>query len=156
MSENRNIWMWVAAALLCTTIGAGYTALNYQSQLTRLRDQYDGLLTDLEALHGSLEELTIKINMKIDYGNGTVSWHNATRVPLNTDLFTATQLIADIEYTTGEYGKFIEEIDGVGGDPNTYWTWNHYEEGAWQFGPVASDAWILHNGDTVSWVYSGF
>jgi len=46
----------------------------------------------------------------------------------------------------------------VGGDPNTYWVWNYYDEesGEWEYGPVACDAWVLHDGDIVSWTYAGF
>lgn len=151
MTNGRNLWMWVAAALLCTTIAASYMAVNYQSQAEQLKKDYEALLEDID-------DLTIRINMKIDYGGGNIVWYNDTRVPLDANLLTATQVVASVEYSTGEYGAFVNKIDDVGGDPNTYWLWYYFDQdtGGWEFGPVACDMWILHNGDLVSWVYSSF
>ena len=150
--------MWAAAALLCTTIASSYVAVSLQSEVRRLKNEYDDLLEDVESLQGDLEDLTIRVDIKMNYGNGTVVWHNGTRVPLNADLLTATKMISSVEYSTGEFGAFVEKIDGVGGDPNTFWLWSYYDHdsGGWEYGPLASDAWVLHNGDVVSWDYSGF
>ncbi len=149
MAESKNIWMWAAAALLCTTIGASYFALNYQSQNVKLQDDYAALLTDVE-------DLTVRINMKIDYGDGNVVWFNDTRVPLDVTLLKALELFSEIEYTTSEYGAFVTKVDGVGDDPTKFWLWFFYEAevGSWAYGPSAADFWILHDGDVVSWVYA--
>lgn len=143
--------MWATAALLCTTIAASYTALNYSSQAGRLRSDYQVLLHELEGL-------TITIDLKIDYGEEEAVWHNGTRVPIGADLLTATRLISDVESQTGEFGDFITKIDGVGGDSDRFWLWYYYdgEAGGWQYGPVGSDQWVLHDGDVVSWEYSSF
>jgi hypothetical protein len=69
MAESKNIWMWAAAALLCTTIGASYFALNFQSQNVKLQADYDALLADVE-------DLTISIDLLIDYGDGNVVWRH--------------------------------------------------------------------------------
>lgn len=149
MAESKNIWMWAAAALLCTTIGASYFALNYQSQNARLQADYEALLADVE-------DLTINIDLFIDYGDGDIVWLNDTRVPLDINLLKALELLAEIEYTTGEYGAFVTRVDGIGDDPTKYWLWFWYDTEAesWAYGPSASDFWVLHDGDVVSWVYS--
>ncbi|MGD2201310.1 MAG: hypothetical protein PVJ38_06755 [Candidatus Bathyarchaeota archaeon] len=151
MTEVRNIWIWATAALLCTTIAASYLALNYRTENTRLKEDYQAVLEDVE-------ELTVTVDMKLDYGNGTVQWYNATRVPLEADLLKATQLIAEIEYTTGDLGALVNEINGVEGDPNNFWIWHYYDEdtSSWEYGPTGCNAWILHDGDIVAWVYSSF
>jgi len=151
MVDGKNIWMWAAAALLCTTIASSYLALNYQAQTVQLREDYDALLEDMD-------ELTISINLKIDYGGDNVVWHNDTRVPLDVNLLTATQLLASVEYTTSDLGAFVTEIDDVGGDANTYWLWHYFDEdtGGWEYGPSGADQWVLHNGDTVSWIYTSY
>ena len=151
MAESKNIWMWVAAALLSTTIGASYLALNYQYQYTRLQEDYEALLVDVEGL-------TITIDMMIDYGDGNAVWLNDTRLPLDVNLLKALELLADIEYTTGEYGAFVTKVDGVGDDPTKSWLWYWYDTDAeiWDWGPSAADSWVLHDGDVVSWEYSAF
>lgn len=151
MANGRNVWVWATAALLCTTLASSYLALNYQSQKARLQEDYEELLQDVE-------ELTITINLKIEYGEGNATWHNATRVPLDANLLTATRLVAPVDYTTSEFGAFVNEIDGVGGDDNAYWLWHYFDEdaGAWEYGPSGADQWVLHNGDTVSWIYTTF
>lgn len=151
MNENRNIWMWAAAALLCTTIAASYMAVNYQFQVGQLQRDYNALLEDID-------ELTIRVNIKIDYGGGDVVWFNDTRVPLDASLLTATQIVASVDYSTSEFGVLVNEIDDVGGDANTYWLWYYYDadSGSWEYGPVGCDNWVLHNGDIVSWAYTSF
>lgn len=158
MSNLKNVWMWIAAALLCTTIASAYLALNYQSQLQKQDELYQQLLSDVNQLQGSLDVLTIMVDIKIDYGNDTIIWYNETRVPLNIDLLSATHMITEVEYSTSEFGIFVTGINKVGGDADKFWLWYNFEENTyeWQYGLVASDAWILHDGDIVSWVYSGF
>lgn len=150
MNEKR-IWMWATAALLCTTIAASYAAINYYSQAESYEKDYQSLLEDLEGL-------TILISMKIEYGNGTVAWHNDTRIPLDSTLLTASQILASVDYSTSELGAFVNEINYVGGDPQTYWLWNYWDtdEEGWEFGQVGCDQWVLHDGDTLSWIYTTF
>ncbi len=173
MAETNNIWMWAAAALLCTTIGASYFALNYQSQNVKLQADYTALLEDIEvamsyqsqnamlqadydALLEDVEVLTVSINMRIYYADDNVVWLNDTRVPLDINLLTALELLADIEYTTSEFGAFVTKVDRVGDDPTKYWLWFWYDTDAesWAYGPSAADFWVLHDGDVVSWEYT--
>jgi hypothetical protein len=149
MAESKNIWMWAAAALLCTTIGASYYALNYQSQNTKLQADYEALLEDVE-------DLTISINMMVDYGDGNVVWLNDTRLPLDINLLRALEILAEIEYTTSEYGAFVTKVNGVGDDPTKFWLWFWYDTEAesWAYGPSASDFWVLRDGDVVAWEYT--
>jgi hypothetical protein len=149
MAESKNIWMWTAAALLCTTIGASYFALNYQSQNVKLQADYETLLADVE-------DLTISIDLLIDYGNDNVVWLNDTRVPLDINLLRALGLLADIEYTTSDFGAFVTKVDGIGGDTNKFWLWFYYDTEAesWAYGPSAADFWVLHDGDIVAWEYT--
>jgi hypothetical protein len=109
-----------------------------------------------EALVADLDEFTIKVDIKLDYGNGTVVWYNETRVPLDASLLKATSLVADLETLEKGLGVLVTSINGVEGSPSVFWLWAYLEEGAWQYGPVGADQWILHNGDTVAWTYATF
>lgn len=151
MNKDRDVWMWVAAAFLCTTIAASAFALNYRSQLVRSQKDYEALL-------GDVNDLIILVNLRIEYGDDRAVWHNGTRVPLGANLLMATQLVASVDYSTSDYGAFVTKIDEVGGDPDKYWLWYYYDfdSGEWEYGLVGCDAWVLHDGDVVSWVYSSF
>ncbi|MBS7635154.1 hypothetical protein KEJ34_06675 [Candidatus Bathyarchaeota archaeon] len=145
----RDGWMWAAGFLLCTTLAASLAAFNYYNQAEAYRRDYEELLRELESL-------TIIVNLKIDYGNGTVLWYNKTRLPLDSNLFNSTMKVAMVEYIIGEYGVFVTKINGVGGDPNRFWLWYYLDpdKEEWILGPVACDRWKLRNGSILAWVYS--
>ena len=154
MSERNNIWIWVSAALLCTTITAGYLALNSQSKLVGLQADYDTLVESVESMQGSLADLTILIDMRINYGEENIVWYNSTRVPLNSNLLEATEIVTSVDYTLSDYGAIVNEIGSVSGDEGFFWLWYTYEECDWQLGMVGADTWSLKDGDIVAWEYT--
>ena len=146
---DRNPWIWSTAILLCVAISLSYLVVNEHGRAEMYRQRYEETLEELEGL-------TIVVDILIDYGNGTAVWFNGTRIPLGADLLTATEMVADVEYFEGEYGAFVTAINGVGGEENRYWLWYYLKDGCWEMGPVACDAWILHDGDVVAWRYTSF
>lgn len=146
MSEQT--FKLAAAALLCTTILAGALAFQYNGQLQAVEHEYELLLDELE-------ENTAVISITVDYGNETVTWFNDTRLPLGTNFLNATGMISELELQSSEWGIFVVSIDGVGGDANSFWLWDYYDEG-WQMGPVGADQWTVHDGDVLSWTYTSF
>ncbi len=146
MSEST--YKWAAALLLCTTIASGAAALYLNNRLNALETDYDRTLSELE-------EFTATVDVKIDYGNGTVAWFNGTRIGAGESLLNATRRVAEIDYTMYEFGVFLNTVNGVGGDPDKYWLWSYIDDG-WQSGMVGADQWRLHDGDTVAWTYTGF
>jgi hypothetical protein len=100
----------------------------------------------------------MSVNTKYDYGNGTVKWFYSTRVPLNATLLTVSKIDVDVKYSQSDLGAFVASINGVAGDFHHYWAWSYYDEGSrtWVSGPVGSDKWVLHNGDSVAWTYTVF
>ena len=146
MSEQT--YKLAAAALLCTTILAGVLAFQYNGQLQAVEHEYELLL-------GELEDNTAVISIRVDFGDDTVTWFNDTRVPLGTHFLNATGIVSELELQSSEWGVFVTSIDGVGGDANSFWLWDYYDEG-WQMGPVGADKWIVHDGDILSWTYTSF
>jgi len=146
MSEQT--FKLAAAALLCTTILAGALAFQYNGQLQAVEHEYELLLDELE-------ENTAVISIRVDYGDETVTWFNDTRVPLGTNFLNATGMISELELQSSEWGIFVVSIDGVGGDANSFWLWDYYDED-WQMGPVGADQWTVHDGDVLSWTYTSF
>ena len=154
MAEKSG-WMWVSAGLICGLIVTAYFTAYYYGEYTRYEGLYRATLKDLEAL-------TMQVKILIDYGNGTRRWHNNTRVPLGFSLLNATLTVAKVDYSFMEFGgklyAWVKAINGVGGSPNKFWFWYYWNSTAskWESGPIASNAHILHHGDTVSWVYTQF
>lgn len=148
MALGKQFWMWTSAFFLCTTILGLYASIIYYEQAESAKGNYEGLLRDLI-------DLTTVIDVKIDYGNGTVVWYNNTMTPMNSSLLTATLRITKVEYSIGEYGAFVYSINGLKGDSNHFWIWSYFDKKKddWIPGPVACDKWMLHNGDIISWTY---
>jgi hypothetical protein len=144
-------------------------ALKMQENVTRedfepLLMEFNDLLTSLaakglESLVG--ETITIKVNLCIDYGNGTREWHNVSTSPGIT-LFDLTQQVAQIEYDyypTMEPGHVLmKTINGVAPAEGKYWLWYYWNENSnqWIFGQVGCDAWTLKDNGTYRWIYKGW
>lgn len=150
LSENN--LKWVSVLLLCTTIVAGAFGLYKNQQLINLSQEYQKTLDDMQ---GTLDDYTVTVNIKLDYGDGTVEWYNDTLLSLGESLLNATLRVVDVKYQESDYGAFILTINEVGEDLNSWWLWSYYDDG-WQSGMVGADQWTLHDGDIVSWTYTTF
>ena len=152
MSNKNNVWMWASAALLISTILMGYYALDYQYRLNSLQADYDLLYEGVSAMQGSLDDLTILVDLKIDYGD-IIVWYNETRVPLNSKLLDAMELLLPLNYTTSDFGVMINEINSVGSDSSYFWLWYYYDNG-WQFSFEGVQQYTLKDGDIIMWEYT--
>jgi hypothetical protein len=139
-----------------------YTAL--VKKYNKLLDNYTQLFNEYQAekenYTQTLEEyenLTMRVNICIDYGNGTAQWYNDTLIPLGYDLLKATQLVAVVNYTYWETYQacFIDAINGVWNTDTWFWMWLKWntENREWEYGPVSADQYILSKGETVMWRY---
>ena len=144
-------WKWVTAIFLCAIIGVGGLSLHYYNQLEKVTKNYETVLREIE-------ELTILVDIRLDYGNESTIWFNSTRLPLGASLLNATEKIAQIESSETDFGVFVLSINGVGGEDGKFWLWDYYDSdlGEWTYGPVGADKWILHEKDQVSWKYTSF
>jgi hypothetical protein len=130
--------------------------------------EYYGLfsLSALREQELSISEVTtLSVNIEIDYGNGTVEWHNKTSVPSGSTLFQLAQNLTTIKYTyyaLSEPGHvLIDSINNVSSyTDSSYawgysWIWYHWNdnEEKWIGGMVGCDAWLLENGGAYKWNY---
>lgn len=145
MMSNQNV-KWIIAALLCTNIVTGLYLIFQNNQLNSLREEYQKARDELEIFSAT-------IDLMIDYGNGTVTWYNDTRIIPGESLLSVTNKIAQVEYTESEFGAFINSINGVEGGMESFWIWNYYE-GSWKMGLTGAEKKYLHEGDIVSWEYT--
>jgi len=113
------------------------------------------------------ETTTLSVNICIDYGNGTVEWHNKTVIPAGSSLFQLTQNVATVNFTYDalmrpghiritsinnktEYTSY--GFDYSEGGAWLWYYWNHDKQ-EWVFGPVGCDAWMLKDGGTYKWSF---
>ena len=118
-----------------------------------LRSQYIALKDENQKILKELHELTSTVDIIIDYGNGTKTWFNDTRIIPGESLLNVTKDITDLEYTMSEFGAFVSSINGIEGTQDNFWIWNYYEDG-WKMGLTGADQKYLHEGDIVSWKYT--
>jgi len=155
LEKGKGGWAWVSVGLLCLVLGMSIATAYYYGEYMKYENRYRETLKDLEAL-------TMQVNMLINYGNGTQEWHNNTRVPLGFSLLNATLTVAKVDYSFMEFeGKlyaWVNAINGVEGSSSKFWLWYSWSTNAskWESGPVASNEYILHHGDTVAWFYTQF
>lgn len=144
------MWFWASLVLLCGLIASIYLSVYYYNESVRYQSLYREAIEKLHHLRTHM-----LINILIDYGNGTKIWYNETEVPIGSSLLDATRNVAKVDYQLFQYGAFVTAINGRGGDSGYYWMWYFWNSTSrkWEMGPVAADAYILHHGDTVSWVY---
>ncbi len=151
MMRKSSLFVWTTALFVMTTIVAAYSSVYFYTQAQSYRDSYDKLSSDLAGL-------TMRVSLRLDFGNGTVRWFNGTRVPLNSTVLTATKLTVPTDYSESDLGAFVTVISGLSGDAHHYWGWSYWDttSGSWVMGPVGSDSWVLHDGDMFSWAYTSF
>jgi hypothetical protein len=111
------------------------------------------------------ETTTLSVNICIDYGNGTVEWHNKTVIPAGSSLFQLTQNVAIVNFTYDALMKpghiRLTSIDNkkeytnytVSYSEGAAWLWYYWNDDKqeWVFGPVGCDAWMLKDGGTYKW-----
>jgi len=124
-----------------------------------LADQYTKNIY-CRSILSSISSKTVSVNLLIDYGNGTKRWFNNTITSRNSTFFSLLLSVAQVNYTSGKYGVFINSINGVtnrvtGSSSGRFWMWYYYnkKDKKWVPGPVAVDKWPLKDGDVLKMVY---
>jgi len=126
------------------------------------------LLTLRELSVAVSESITLTLSIGIDYGNGTVDWHNGTQVPAGTSLFQLTQNVADVGEDDYVYYPLMRPghvmVNSIN-DVEAYsapdfsegwsWIWYYWDDAkqGWVPGIVGCDAWMVESGGTCKWTF---
>lgn len=104
----------------------------------------------------------VSVNLLIDYGNGTLEWHNGTTVPSNWNFFNVTNLVTNGNIASVFFAffgsHFVYIINGVG-CPTVFncdnswslWTLNG---ACWNLPSVGVDQIPVSKGATVAWFFT--
>lgn len=150
MKNVKGTWI-LATLLLVWAVASTVIGSYYYMQYTKYYNFYQDLTKELK-------DVSISVNIAIDYGNGTRVWHNNTILPLEATVFNATVKVANPEPhpTYGE--SFIIAINGVSQNEaeNMYWGWWIWDDTdhQWVLGPLANNEYTLRDGQSVIWYYS--
>jgi hypothetical protein len=138
----RNRWAITTLIILCLAVSTSIVGVYYYFLYQDLVGQTQGKL--------------IYVNLGINYGNneGTL-WFNGTEARKGNTLLEITKLVASVDGT--EYpgvGTFVNSVNQVKNSNPKYWIWWMWtsHEG-WIEGPVASDRYIVEDGETLLWYY---
>jgi len=106
-------------------------------------------------LHVVAKNASISVSILIDYGNGTIDWHDPLVLPDSSTVFNATLAVATVNYSHYPQGVFVDAINDVWNTSPYYWTWWYWNftESTWSLGPIASDRHFLTHLDIIAWHY---
>ena len=152
MSVQRRTLIFVAMGLavwaLVATLATAY---------------YYGLYVETRATFEELKSLAINASVLLDYGNGTLNWHNQTVIAGSTAFEALLGATKKVEYKTSAYGVFVSSIEGVSNVEETLtsgrawlWYWWSATSSKWIDLLKASDAYILKPDDSIAWCYESY
>ncbi|MDI9643742.1 MAG: hypothetical protein QFX35_00800 [Candidatus Verstraetearchaeota archaeon] len=148
------MWKILSAAFLIWAIGAS-VGLAYYYQTSQNQQK---LLDNYAAL---ADELANKVNICIDYGNGTTVWRNNTLVRVGLPLLNVTMKVAEVNYTVhAGMGVWVHAINGVyeSSTANKWWVYTVWNEDTdtWDTIWESADQYIPSNGESIKWELKQF
>lgn len=119
---------------------------------------------EVQVLRKKLEKRLIHVTVAINYGNGTIEWHNNTPAFLGFTVYDVLILVADVRATQGAYGVYVYAINGVYSTNQSAWMFAMKERpgipawftvDGWVYPSVSCDKVEVRDGDVIVWVYLG-
>ena len=142
MALLKNKWamlsMLFASCALIASFLAGYYWLQYTDILNRIGG------------------VAIYVNVGIDYGNHTRTWHNDTKALTGMTLFKVTRNIANITYNSAAgFGVYLESINGLAYNATHGWVWWKWDTTMldWTRIDISPDAYAVADDETFLWYY---
>ncbi|MDA4131359.1 MAG: hypothetical protein OK457_11365 [Thaumarchaeota archaeon] len=99
-------------------------------------------------------------NMLIDYGNGTRTWFNNTKLQPGTNVYIETQILSNGLVNATWYPQysshFVTAIFNLGDTKTMNWLlWTYNKTASWQMAQVGPDGLQATNGSIFAWSYCG-
>ncbi len=146
MVEKKDL-KWIVVGLMSLLVITVLTNVYFYYEAMRYQKLYAETIQELG-------NLTIQVNVLINYGNGTKEWFNNTRVPIGLSAFNITRYIAKVDYSIFEgLGLFITKINDVGGDKDKWWSFWYWRDTGWVLSDIGATQYIPKNGEVLAWSY---
>ena len=99
-------------------------------------------------------------NLLFDYGNGTKTWFNNTKLSPGTNVYVETQIVTGGRVNATYYPSFsshlVTSIFNLGNTNSLYWLLYSYNKSAsWQMTAVGPDELQAFNNSVYGWIYCG-
>jgi hypothetical protein len=156
MSANRSRTLYgVIVVLVALLVIASSIAGLYYVQYTQELAANSTYVQQLKAAN-----VTYNANLLLDYGNGTRTWFNNTKVLPGTNVYIETQIVTGGRINATWYPQysshFVTAIFNVGSTSSLYWLLYTYNKtAAWQQAPVGPDGLQAYNNSVYVWIYCG-
>lgn len=106
----------------------------------------------------------IQVDTVINYGNGTITWANNTKIPNGWNFYNLTVLLTNGNVRTDNYTFVgvqehqILEINGVPQTSTLYWSlWKFCPtHNAWDWSDVGADEIAMSNGGIYGWYFQNY
>lgn len=139
MSLLNNKWAIIAMVFMVATVLASFTTVWYYYQYTDYYNRTSGM--------------TMKVNVIVDYGNGTRAYYNDTQALTGDSFLAVTQRNVNVKYTGSGASAFVTSIEGNTGNATnndywSFWTWNT-SSSTWSQIQVSVGAYYPINGETI-------
>jgi len=114
---------------------------------------------DVMSAFQQIESSIIEVDLLIDYGNGTKTWHNGTELIAGSTAYDALRAVADyVKSENHSFGKLITDINGREGGENSGWLWYFWntKKTDWNFSLDAVDQYILLPGAIIKFEFTNW
>ena len=140
----KNKWAIISLLFLVWALVASLLAGYYLYQYTDINNK-------LEHTNGIL----IKVNIGVDYGNGTRTYYNSSNALTGQKLLDVTRQVTEVTIGSSSLGAYVTGINGKTASADygwTFWPWNS-QTTSWDYAPVGADQFAVANGETYVWYY---
>ena len=156
MPKTRALYTIIVVLLAAMLISSTFAAF-YLFQYDRAQNSANAYLSELKGV-----QPTQLVDVLLDFGNGTLAWHNDTVVPTGANAYVATVIasrgIVNATYYPPPYAEhLVTGIDNVQNTQDRSWfVWTYDETAAWQAAQVGADDLAASNGSIFAWTYCDY
>ncbi len=147
--HSWNTWFTISLVLTSVLVLTSGLTIHYYGQYVDAEKNYRNTLS-------SLNDVSYKVNILIEYRNGTRAWYNQTIIPVGTSVLNTTSKVVGgkIEGQWYSFGVFVTSLNGVRAIGSNSWLWFNWDraQNRWIQGASGPESYILKQGDTIGWL----